>query len=161
MSLEVKAKLSSLRISPRKVRLVADLMRGKKVEKTIEILSLLNKKATMPLLKLLKSATANAKHNHSLSVEDLRISKITVNEGPFLKRWMPRARGRATMLRKRSSHVALALESISKKKDETTNEDQAKQKEKKIEKSVDKKAPLREVEKKTKSKNDKKKEKVT
>ena len=110
MAIEVKAKLSYLRISPRKVRLVADLVRGKKAVRAVEFLSLLPKEAAKPVKKLIESAIANAKNNHELAADSLRLTKITVDEGPTLKRWKPRARGRATTIRKRTSHVKLVLE---------------------------------------------------
>lgn len=112
MAIEVKAKLSYLRISPRKVRLVADLVRGKKAVRAVEILSLLSKEAAKPVKKLIESAIANAKNNHELAVDNLRLVKIIVDEGPTLKRWKPRARGRATTIRKRTSHVKLVLEAV-------------------------------------------------
>ena len=96
-------------MSPRKVRLIADMIRGKKAVKAVEILSLLPKRAALPVLKLLKSAIVNAKHNFSLNVENLRVEKIIVDGGPVLKRWKPRARGRATPIRKRTSHILLVL----------------------------------------------------
>lgn len=110
MVTEIRAKLSYLRISPRKVRLVVDLVRGKKAARAVEILSLLSKEAAKPVKKLIESAIANAKNNHKLIVDNLRLTKITVDEGPTLKRWKPRARGRATTIRKRTSHVKLVLE---------------------------------------------------
>ena len=106
---EVVAKLRRLRIAPRKVRLVADLIRGKKVDEAINILTFLNKKAAKPVLKLLKSAIANAEHNFKLKKDNLFVSKITVDEGPKFKRWMPRARGRADLILKRTSHITLVL----------------------------------------------------
>ncbi|PIT88458.1 MAG: 50S ribosomal protein L22 [Candidatus Magasanikbacteria bacterium CG10_big_fil_rev_8_21_14_0_10_36_32] len=106
---EVKAKLSFLRMGPRKVRLVADLMRGRKVSTAIDRLSLMNKKAARYLLKLLKSAVANAKNNFQLEVDNLRVKSITVDGGPVLKRWMPKAHGRATPIRERTSHINLVL----------------------------------------------------
>lgn len=109
MNREVRAQLNYLRIGPRKVRLVADLMRGRKVATAINTLSVLNKLAAKPLLKLLKSAIANAKNNFSLSENTLRIKTITVDGGPVLKRWMPRAHGRATPIRERTSHIKLVL----------------------------------------------------
>lgn len=107
---EVKAKLSYLRIGPRKLRLIADLVRGRKVVTALNTLTLLNKKGALPLLKLLNSAVANAKHNFNLAVENLRIAKITVDGGPVLKRWMPKAHGRATPIRERTSHINIVLE---------------------------------------------------
>ncbi len=106
---EVKAKLSFLRQGPRKVRLVTDLIRGRKVTTALNSLSLINKSAAEPVLKLLRSAIANAKHNFSLSPENLRVAKITVDGGPVLKRWMPKAHGRATPVRERTSHIQLVL----------------------------------------------------
>lgn len=112
---EVKAKLSYLRQSPRKVRLVVDTIRGRKVDTALKTLSLLNKRAAEPILKLLRSAIANAKHNFSLAQEDLRVAKITVDGGPVLKRWMPKAHGRATPVRERTSHIQLVLTEVVKK----------------------------------------------
>lgn len=109
MNQEVTAKLSFLRMGPRKVRLIADMIRGKKVAKALDLLSLVPKRAARPVLKLLNSAVANAKHNHSLAVENLRVAKITVDGGPVLKRWMPKAHGRATPVRERTSHINLVL----------------------------------------------------
>lgn len=111
----VTAKLRYLRIAPRKVRLVADLIRGKNVEKSQTILTFTIKKAASPLLKLLKSAIANAKHNFQLEESNLYISKITVDEGPKYKRWRAQARGRASEIQKKTSHVTLILEEIAKK----------------------------------------------
>lgn len=106
---EVKAKLSFLRISPRKVRLVADLVRGKKVNKAIDILSIINKKSAEPIKKLLLSAMANAKNNFNLKEDSLKVAKITVDDGVIIKRWRPRARGRAAAIRKRTSHITVIL----------------------------------------------------
>lgn len=118
MAQEVKAKLKFLRMGPRKVRLVADLMRGKKVSYVLDRLPLVRKNATRPLLKLLQSAVANAKNNFSLEMENLWIKAITVDGGPVLKRWMPRAHGRATPVRERTSHIILVLEAREKKEKE-------------------------------------------
>jgi len=112
---EVVAQLRFLRTSPRKMRLVADTVRGRDVVRAQNSLSLLNKKAAKYLLKLLNSAVANAKHNNSLPVDILRIKEITVDGGPMLKRWMPKAHGRATPVRERTSHIYLALETFEKK----------------------------------------------
>ncbi|MDO8509820.1 MAG: 50S ribosomal protein L22 [bacterium] len=112
---EVKAQLNFLRQGPRKVRLVVDLIRGRKVSTALDALSLVNKKASLPILKLLRSAVANAQHNFSLAMEDLRVAKITVDGGPVLKRWMPKAHGRATPVRERTSHITLVLEEIEKR----------------------------------------------
>lgn len=109
MTQEVRAQLNFLRIGPRKVRLVADLIRGRKVVIALTTLMILNKKASKPLLKLLKSAVANAKNNFSIPEETLRVASITVDGGPVLKRWMPKAHGRATPIRERTSHINIIL----------------------------------------------------
>lgn len=108
----VTAKLRHLRIAPRKVRLVADLIRGKSIEEAQTILNFTIKKAAAPLFKLLKSAIANAKNNFQLEESNLYISKITVDEGQKYKRWMPRARGQASEIQKKTSHITLVLEQI-------------------------------------------------
>jgi large subunit ribosomal protein L22 len=110
----VTAKLRYLRITPRKVRLVADLIRGKTVEEAQTILRFTVKKVAQPLLKLLKSAVASAK-NLELEELNLYISKILVDEGPKLKRWRARARGSADEIQKKTSHVTIVLDEIVKK----------------------------------------------
>lgn len=107
--MEVKAKLSNLRTSPRKVRQVVDLVRGKRVPEAQSILLFTVNKSARPVLKLLNSAVDSAKHNHQLKEENLFVSKITVDEGPKLKRWHPMSRGRAYPIIKRTSHIALTL----------------------------------------------------
>jgi len=109
------AKLRYLRIAPRKVRLVADQIRGKKVTEAQTSLQFLAKRASLPLAKLLKSAVASAKTNFQLDENNLYISKITVDEGPKLKRWQPRARGRAYEIQKKTSHITIILDTIEKK----------------------------------------------
>ena len=111
----VIAKLKYLRIAPRKVRLVADLIRGKRIEEAQNILNFKVKKAVLPLLKLLRSATANAKNNFQLDESNLYIAKILVDEGPKYKRWRARARGRAEEIQKKTSHVTVVLDEIVKK----------------------------------------------
>ena len=107
--MEVVAKLRYLRIAPRKVRLVADLVRGKKVEEAAHILTFTRKRAAKHILKLLNSAIANALHNFQLKKENLYIARIIVDEGPKLKRWRPRARGMAYEIQKKTSHITLVL----------------------------------------------------
>jgi len=114
--MEVWARLRYLRIAPRKVRLVADLIRGKKTEEAQTILHFTKKRAGLPLFKLLKSAIASALHDFRLEESNLYISKILVDEGPKLKRWRPRARGRAFEIQKKTSHITIVLEEIEKKK---------------------------------------------
>ena len=112
----VTAELNYLRIAPRKVRLVANLIKRKKVEQAQTILSFTNKKSAPSLLKLLNSALANAKNNFQLDPENLYISKITVNEGPKHKRWRPRSRGVARQIQKKTSHVKIVLDQLKPKK---------------------------------------------
>ena len=107
--MEVKAKLKYIRISPRKVRLVADIVRGLPTAQALDQLKFANKQAALPLAKLINSAVANAINNFELDKDNLFIKEIKVNEGPTLDRWMPRARGRATPIRKRTSHVDVIL----------------------------------------------------
>ena len=114
--MSVIAKLNYLRIAPRKVRLVADLIRGKKIEEAQAILNFTVKKASRPILKLLKSAISNAKQNFQLSDEsNLYLSKVIVEEGPKLKRWRARARGTVAPIQKKTSHITIILDEISKK----------------------------------------------
>ena len=107
--MDVHAHLRNLRMSPRKVRLVIDLIRGKKVSVAVDQLSFLQKEAARPVLKLLQSAMANAEHNHQLDASTLRIKAITANSGPTLKRYRPRAHGAAAPIRKRTTHLSLTL----------------------------------------------------
>ena len=105
-----KAKLRYLRIAPRKVRLVADLIRGKNVEEALSILQFTTKKSSVPLAKLLQSAVANADQKDGVDVDALFIKTITVDGGPTIKRYRPRAMGRATPILKRTSHVLIELD---------------------------------------------------
>jgi large subunit ribosomal protein L22 len=106
----MKASATHIRISPRKVRMVVDTVRGKSVSQALSILGFTRKKAALPVQKLLKSAVANAVENGGRSdVDTLVIDRIMVDEGPTLKRYMPRARGRATPIRKRTSHIRIML----------------------------------------------------
>lgn len=126
--MEVIAKLNYLRIAPRKVRLVADLIRGKTTAEAERILRFTRKRAARPLLKLLQSAIANAKNNFQLDPDNLRIAKLLVNQGPTLKRWRPRARGQASQIQKKSSHITLVLEEIEKGKKRTKKKPATKRK---------------------------------
>lgn len=110
--MKVTAKLNRLRIAPRKVRLIADLIRGKSAEEAQIILVFTVKKAASSLLKLLKSAVANAKENFHLEEKNLYISKIIVNEGQKLKRWRPASRGSTHSIIKRTSSVIITLDEI-------------------------------------------------
>lgn len=108
--MKITAKLKYLRISPRKVRLVSNLIKGMGVKEAELQLRVMAKRAAKPLLKLLNSAVASAKHNFDIDKKNLYISRIITNEGPTLKRWRARARGSASPIMKRSSHVILELE---------------------------------------------------
>ncbi len=105
---EVKAELKNYRQSPRKVRLVADMLRGKPIEEALTLLSFVPKRAALPLLKLLASAKANAV-SLAIPTENLRVKSIMVDSGAILYRRMPRSRGMANPLRKRTSHVKVVL----------------------------------------------------
>ena len=110
MKAEVTAKLKYFRAAPRKVRLVADLIRGKSVKLAKEQLAFLNKKSTEAVSKLLTSAIANAKHNLKVKEEDnLFIKKITVDGGPAFKRFRPVSRGSAHPIKKKTSHIEITL----------------------------------------------------
>jgi large subunit ribosomal protein L22 len=108
--MEVRAKLRFVRVSPRKARLVADLIRGKGSEEAMNILTFTKKAAAKILIKLLKSAIANATQKKTIDIDRLYVKKIAVDQGPTLKRFQPRAMGRATTIRKRSSHITIILD---------------------------------------------------
>lgn len=103
------AKLKNTRISAQKMRLVADQIRGLPVDSAINVLTFSNKKAAKIIKKVLESAIANAEHNDAADVDELTVSEIMVDEGPTMKRWRPRARGRANKILKRMSHVTVAV----------------------------------------------------
>ena len=107
--MNITAKLNDYRQSPRKVRLVANLIRGKKANEALDILMVTIKRASDPIIALLKSGIANAKNNFNLVAEDLYVKALTVDGGAILYRRMPRARGVAYAIRKRTSHVNLTL----------------------------------------------------
>ena len=105
----MKASLKNYRQSPRKVRLVADLVRGKNVSQALTELTFLPKRASEVMKKLITSATANAEHNFKVSADNLFIKEITVDKGITLKRYRPRARGVAKRINKRTSNISLTL----------------------------------------------------
>src|SRR4051812_1045555 len=105
----VRAQAKYVRSSPRKARLVVDHIRGKSAEEARAILAHTPRAAAEPVLKVLESAIANAEHNHELLPEELRIHQVMVDEGPTLKRFRPRALGRATKIRKHTSHITINL----------------------------------------------------
>ena len=107
--MEVAAKLSATRISAQQARLVADQIRGKKVGEALNLLAFSSKKAAEIMKKVLESAVANAEHNEGADVDDLKVSTVFVNEGRSLKRIMPRAKGRADRIVKRSCHITVKV----------------------------------------------------
>jgi ribosomal protein L22 len=105
----VRASARYVRIAPRKARLIADQVRGLHIEKARALLQFSPRGAAEDIHKLIDSAAANAENNHDLIGDEMRVSSITVDEGPTLKRYRPRAMGRATPIHKRTSHIAVAL----------------------------------------------------
>jgi ribosomal protein L22 len=105
----VRAQAKYVRCAPRKARLVVDHIRGKSVGDARAILGATPRVAARDVLKLLDSAVANAENNHELVADELKIAKVFVDEGPTLKRFQPRAQGRATRIRKRTSHMTILL----------------------------------------------------
>jgi len=107
--MQVQAKLKFARISPQKARLVADQVRGIDVEKALQTLAFSNKKAAGIMKKVLESAIANAEHNEGADIDELKVSAVTVDEGPTYKRIRPRAKGRANRILKRTSHIIVTV----------------------------------------------------
>ncbi len=107
--MEAIAKHNFARISPQKARLVADLIRGKSVDQALEILTFSNKKAAALVKKVLESAIANAEHNEGADIDELKVAKIFLDEGPTMKRIKPRAKGRADRIFKRTSHITVVV----------------------------------------------------
>jgi large subunit ribosomal protein L22 len=107
--MQATAKLSHARVSAQKARLVADQVRGLPVERALELLTFSQKKAAHLVRKVLESAIANAEHNEGADVDELKISEICVNEGPTMKRFRPRAKGRANQILKRTSHIQITV----------------------------------------------------
>ncbi len=108
--MEARAVAKYIRISPQKARLVADVVRGKPVGEALTVLSFMPKKGARIIKKVLESALANADQNPSIDIETLYIKKIVVDEGPRLKRWRPRAMGRAYGIKHRLSHITIVLD---------------------------------------------------
>ncbi len=107
--MEVSAIARRIRMSPQKVRLVVDQIRGKDVAAALDILAYSNKAAATPVRKLLESAIANAEHNEGADVDELKVSRVFVDEGMILKRIKPRAKGRADRIFKRTCHITVAV----------------------------------------------------
>jgi large subunit ribosomal protein L22 len=106
---EAKAVARYVRIAPRKARLVIDLIRGKSVDEAFAILRFTPRAASPIIEKVLASAVANAEHNHNMDTSRLYVAKAYVDEGPTMKRFMPRAMGRVNMIRKRTSHITVVV----------------------------------------------------
>jgi len=109
--MQARSYVRGISMSPRKMRVVANLVRGKAVEEAVGLLELMPKKAAQLIVKAVKSAAANAedKSGGDVSVEDLRIQTITVDGGPIAKRWMPRSMGRANRINHRTSHLTVVV----------------------------------------------------
>ena len=107
--MQAKAVAKTVRIAPRKARMVLDLIRGKEVGEAIAILKLTNKRTSPVVEKLIKSAVANAEHTYALNIDSLYVSEAYTNEGPTLKLFRPRAQGRATKINKRTSHITIVV----------------------------------------------------
>ncbi|GAW90905.1 50S ribosomal protein L22 [Calderihabitans maritimus] len=107
--MEARAVARYIRISPRKVRQVVDLIRGKDVGEALAILRYTPKRAAKPVEKVLRSAIANAEHNYDMNPDNLYVFRIYVDQGPTLKRYKPRAYGRADLIRKRTSHITVVV----------------------------------------------------
>ena len=107
--MEAKAIAKYVRVSPRKAGQICSLVRGKNVDEALEILKFTPRGAAADIAKVVKSAKANAENNHEMNAENLYIESIVANQGPTIKRFMPRAQGRATMIRKRTSHIEVVV----------------------------------------------------
>ncbi|MDB5973215.1 MAG: ribosomal protein [Hydrocarboniphaga sp.] len=114
--MHTQAVLKFVRLSPLKGRLVADLVRGKKVDEALNILKFSNQRAAGLIKKVLESAIANAENNNGADVDELRVAEIFVDGGPVMKRIMPRAKGRADRISKPTSHVTVRVSDETKKK---------------------------------------------
>ena len=108
--MEIVARMRMMRISPRKVRIVGEVIKKRKINDAMGILMYTPQKASFILKKLLDSAIANAKQKKYVDVDNLYVKNVTVDGGPVLKRFLPRAMGRASKIRKRSSHITLVLD---------------------------------------------------
>ena len=110
--METRAVAKFIRVSPRKIRLVMDQVRGRKVEESLNILSFAPQKGARILKKLINSAVANAEQNSNVDVDSLYVKRVYADEGPTMKRWRPRAQGRATRINKRTSHLTIIVDEM-------------------------------------------------
>jgi len=156
MKMESKAQLNGLRVAPRKIRLLVNLVRGMNVEKAIMQLELSRKDAAKPLLKLINSAIANAVNNHSMQKETLVITEAFVNDGQTLHRWKPRAMGRANPIRKRTSSTTIVITGEVDEKLKVKNEKLKEEKNKKAKKeeATEEKVEEKKAEKKVSKKKE-------
>ena len=107
--MEARAVAKYVRVSPQKCRLIADQVRRLPVGQALELLQFSPRNAAGLIRKVLESAVANAEHNEGADIDELRVSRVMVDEGPVLKRWRPRAKGRATPIIKRTSHITVSV----------------------------------------------------
>ena len=114
--MQATAVLRTVRLSPQKGRLVADLIRGLPVERALEILQFSTRRAAKPVKKVLESAIANAEHNLGADIDELRVSDIQIDAGPMLKRFHARAKGRGVRVIKRTSHITVTVSDAPAKK---------------------------------------------
>lgn len=152
--MKVTAKLNNLRTAPRKVRLVVDLIKGSNTEDAIMQLENLVKGSSDDVLKLLKSAVANAENNFGLDRNNLYVKDVQVGEGVKLKRWLPRAFGRATGILKRSSNIYITLDEVEEGKNRKTKEEMEKERASRAE--MEKKEENKKVAEKEKDEKEKK-----
>jgi large subunit ribosomal protein L22 len=108
--MEVKASVKFAKVGDQKARIVADMVRGKMVNEAIRMLTYDNKKPSMIIKKLVESAVANADQKEVIDIDNLYIKEIMIDKGPFMKRYQPRAQGRAFVIKKKSSHISLVLD---------------------------------------------------
>lgn len=112
--MEATAILKFIRLSPQKGRLIADQIRGLPVERALEILQFNTRRAALPVKKVLESAIANAEHNAGADVDELRVATVMIDEGPMLKRFHARAKGRGARILKRTSHIRITVSDVKK-----------------------------------------------
>ena len=110
--MEARAILRNVRVAPRKARIVSNLVRGMSVSRALEVLEFVDKKPAGVIAKVIGSAVANARQAHDADIDALVVDTIFVDEGPMLKRYLPRAHGRATKIRKKTSHITVIVSSV-------------------------------------------------
>ena len=158
--MKVTASLNNLRIAPRKTKLVADLIVGLDVQNALDQLGMTIKRTSEPMKKLLDSAIANAQNNFGLDKENLYIFEVIVGAGPTLKRWMPRAYGRAGKILKRTSQITIVLEERIEGKGRKTKEEMEKIREERIKENKKKEKEMREEQDEDKNEDDTKTKKI-